>query len=598
MRQILPLFLAVFVSITLFGQGRTDGRIMLQGRMDGSQEVPAVSTKGKGFFTVFIEENYSSITVTGIVDSLSGPIKSCHIHDGGLGVAGPVVIDLSTKINGNRIYGRVSGISRDFIKKMIRGGTYFNVHTAANPGGEIRGQLYTETDLHFVSIMTASSEIPTNSSTGFGLGSFVLNQRGDSIQYKAIVTGLTGPITATHFHIGSASVSGPVAVPLSFKNNVISGTAAMPVGFFDSLAVGSVYWNVHTAANPGGEIRGQINFAGYNAFEAQMNGAQETPPVTTTANGLMVAFTNGTLDTLTYYAVYDGVTPTAAHFHTGAFGVAGPVLVALTPYTRAPNTYVGVLALDSSLTATFLKGGMYANIHSTANPGGEIRGQVVPSVRQGYIADMCSAQETPPTTSNATGLGAITLDRNKSNLHIEMVTTGLTANATSSHIHIGAKGVAGPVFINFGTPAGNQVSGYATNLRSTLIDSITAAGYFNIHTPLNPGGEIRGQIGKLVSSECLLASGTYELNGKTLKVVLSPNPAQDVVNVNFESNDAFQAHYTISDFTGRTVTQKQINVQSGANEIGVNVSDLANGIYFIQMRTSTNLLFSEKLVKQ
>ena len=598
MRQILPLFLILFFAITLSGQTR-DGRIFLSGRMDGSQEVPAINTKGKGLFTVFIEENYNSITVNGVVDSLSGPIKSCHIHDGGFGVAGAVIIDLTTKINGNRIYGKVTGVSKDIIKKMLRGLTYFNVHTAANPGGEIRGQIYTETDLHFVSIITGSGEIPPTTSTGFGLGSFVFSEAGDSVQYKAIVTGLTGPITATHLHYGNVSTNGSVIIPLSFNKNVISGTAALPTHFLDSLFAGSVYFNVHTAANPGGEVRGQLGFAGYNAFEAQLSGAQETPPVTSPANGLMVAFTNSTLDTLTYYAVYDGVTATAAHFHTGAVGIAGPVLTPLTPYTRAPNTYVGGLALDSATLSLFLRGGIYANIHSAANPGGEIRAQVVPSMREGFIADMCSGQETLPNTSTAVGLGVISVDRNKSNLYVSMVTTGLTTNGSAAHIHVGAKGVAGPVVIGLGSPpSGNQADGFLSGVRSTLIDSIKNAGYFNIHTAANPGGEIRGQIGKQVSSQCLLASGTFELNGKTLKVVLSPNPTQDIVNVNFESNDAFQAHYIVSDLMGRTVSQKAINVFSGSNQVGINVSELANGIYFVQMRTANNLLFSEKLVKQ
>ncbi len=598
MRQVLPLILAIFVSLTLSAQ-RNDGRIFLQSRVSGVQEVPAVNTAAKGLFTVFIEEDYSTITVNGIVDSLSGPITICHIHDGVAGVSGPVIISLTSKIIGNRIYGKVTGVSKANIKKLLTGGAYFNVHTAKNPGGEIRGQIYAETDLHFVGILTGSNEIPATTSTGFGLGSFVLSEFGDSIQYKVIVNNLTGPIVAAHLHVGNFTESGKVLVPLSFVGNVISGSFALPASFFDSLVIGSIYVNVHTAANAGGEIRSQLSFLGYNAFEAQLSGAQETPAVTSNATALMVAFTNSTLDSLTYYAVYSGLTPIAAHFHTGAAGTAGPVLFSLAPYQNAPNTYVGLkVPIDAPTMASFLKTGIYTNMHTTANPGGEIRGQMIPTMRDGFIGDMCGGQENPPTTSAAIGLGSISVDRNKSNININVVTNNLSSNALYAHIHKGAKGASGPVVIGFGAFAGNQVSGYGS-YSSSLIDSFTRnLAYFNVHTVANPGGEIRGQIGKQVSAECLLASGTFELNGKTLKVVLAPNPTQDLVNVNFESNEALQAHYIISDFTGRTIAQKDISVQSGANQIGVNLSNLSNGIYFIQMRTANNLLFTEKVIKQ
>ena len=597
MRQILPLFLALFLGLSLSAQ-RTDGRILLQGRLTGAQEVPAVNTIAKGLFTVFIEEDYSTITVNGVVDSLSGPITICHIHDGASGVSGPVIVNLTTKINGNRIYGKTT-VSKDVIKKMLRGLTYFNVHTAANPGGEIRGQIYTETDFHFAGILTGSNEVPATTSTGFGLGSFVLSEFGDSMQYKVIVSNLSGPLTAAHLHVGDDTEAGKVVVPLSFVGNVISGSFALPTNFFDSLVIGSIYVNVHTAANPGGEIRSQLNFLSYNAFEAQLAGAQETPAVSSSATALMVAFTNSTLDSLTYYAVYSGLSPTAAHFHTGVAGVAGPVIISLTPYTNAPNTYVGIkVPIDAATMASFLKNGIYANMHTAANPGGEIRGQMIPTMRDGFIGDMCGGQETPPTASPAIGLGSISVDRNKSNININVVTNNLSSNATAAHIHKGPKGVSGPVVIGFGAFAGNQVSRYGS-YSTTFIDSLTHnLGYFNVHTATNPGGEIRGQISKQVSAECLLASGTYELNGKTLKVVLSPNPTLESVNVNFESNEAFQAHYIVSDFMGRTVAQKEISVQSGTNQIGVNLSNLSNGIYFIQMRTANNLLFTEKVIKQ
>jgi hypothetical protein len=119
--------------------------------------------------------------------------------------------------------------------------------------------------------MNGRAETPANTSGGTGTATFTLV--GNSLEYVVTAKGLTGAATAAHIHVGKAGVAGP---PI-FTFAIISGTATsgtvakgsidlskpvMAGVSGDSLKTlldnGNAYVNVHTAAHPGGEIRGQI----------------------------------------------------------------------------------------------------------------------------------------------------------------------------------------------------------------------------------------------------------------------------------------------------------------------------------------------------
>ncbi|MEO8346993.1 MAG: CHRD domain-containing protein [Betaproteobacteria bacterium] len=108
-----------------------------------------------------------------------------------------------------------------------------------------------------------------------------------------------------------------------------------------------------------------------------MTGANEVPPVSTTALG------TGTVTvkddkSVTAKITITGMTTTAAHIHMGAAGANGPVIV---PFTRtADNTFEappGAKLSDAQYDA-YKAGNLYVNAHSNANPGGEVRAQLKP----------------------------------------------------------------------------------------------------------------------------------------------------------------------------------------------------------------------------
>ncbi len=602
MKKIYSIFFtfSLLLTSTLL-MANKDGRILLSATLSGANEVPAVNTKAKGLVTIVLEEDRSMMTINGVFDSLSGSVTGCHFHKGIVGAAGGVVLSLGSYVNGNRIYAQIANPSKTLIAQMMSDSIYFNVHTAANSGGEIRGQVFLRTDFHLWSIMTGFNEVPVVNTQALGLASVVVSRSLAKVEYKVVVRGLSGAITGAHFHYGAPDKAGPVAFSLNASGSVIAGTFDLPdLKFIDSLDAGRVYINVHTGTNAGGEIRGQLGFMdGAIGFDALIEGANEVPAVTTDAKALMVGWTNYTLDSMQYAVIHTGLTPTAAHFHNAAAGVNGGVLTALTPYNVAPTAaYVDKIALSNDNLNKFLKGEIYVNLHTGTNSGGEIRGQVSSSIHEGLVADLCGKQENPATTSTASGAGFLSIDRNKLIGFFTVVTTGLTANATAAHIHKGAKGVNGGVYVGFTASASNAYSGAFIFPTTTAADSaINGLMYFNVHTAANGTGEIRGQIGKSLTPDCL-PTGIFELNGEQLTVKVFPNPVLDKVTLQFDSNEKMTAQVVISDLVGRSVLTQKMAVVNGDNQLEVDTNALSRGIYFLQLVHNGKILFAEKVVKQ
>jgi hypothetical protein len=151
---------------------------------------------------------------------------------------------------------------------------------------------------------------------------------------------------------------------------------------------------VHTAANPGGEIRGQILVRPFQ-FGARLDGSQSGTPSAATGNADLTLNPD---NTLTYNVTVSGMSGNAAHVHGGSFGVPGGIEV---PLLGGPTTWSGTsLPLSSEQIDKLQDEALYINVHSGAFPGGEIRGQVIAS------SIPYGPSSNPPTgviTLNATG---------------------------------------------------------------------------------------------------------------------------------------------------------------------------------------------------
>jgi len=93
-------------------------------------------------------------------------------------------------------------------------------------------------------------------------GRFTATLNGTTLTWRLTFRNLSGSATAAHIHTAPKRVAGPVTVPLCDPcTSPVNGTSTLTADQVKNLLAGKQYVNVHTAKNPGGEIRGQITKA-------------------------------------------------------------------------------------------------------------------------------------------------------------------------------------------------------------------------------------------------------------------------------------------------------------------------------------------------
>lgn len=242
-------------------------------------------------------------------------------------------------------------------------------------------------------------------------------------------------------------------------------------------------------------------------FTATINAAQETTASTSPATGtalLVYDVATNTFDlTVTLFNLTNTVT--ASHIHEGAVGVAGPVVTGLgaeAVYVRegttVRGTFTGVAHAGTPLT--LLQNGAYLNFHSAQFPGGEVRGQLIAKPKR-LVAVLRGNQEVPATTSEAYGAALITYDPGTNKISTRLNLYNFTNTLTASHYHEAATGVSGGVVHNLGGAAVYSKNGTfygAVFSEQTYsgdpIKLLQGGAYLNVHSNVNPPGEIRGQV--------------------------------------------------------------------------------------------------------
>jgi hypothetical protein len=615
------LLISAFTLLVLAAQAQQSfGPLMFSAKLDTTQEGSlAVLSSGRGMagFTFENDTLWFDITANG----LTGPITAAHIHAES---NHSVVYSLVPFINRNEIKGYIPGISfaDGSLKPFLEGEFYVNIHTSANPGGEISGRILPETDINYLAKLDMAQAGNTNppDKMPIGLGTFNLSQDNTMLEVNVLVNDLTSPITNAHLHYGMPGVSGPVIVPISqFRTgNSYRGvfdltTLADPAAFLDSLQMGEVYVNIHTSNYPAGEIRGQLYKNRTLSFDTWLNSGSETgtidPTTPASAMGLCNLAVSSMMDTLWVNMVADSLSGaiTGTHFHTGLPGVAGPVVVSLTGFVNGNDISGYVLpggpqfttSLDFSHFVTdAIEGGIYVNIHTALNPAGEVRGQVSGVARKGVIYTMCAAQETG-TIIGATadqGSGFVTLDRNHTNLHYGMAVSNLTTTLTGDHFHHALPGVSGPVI--FSLPPDTVIMGYwKTDFTTDIADMfVNGEIYANFHTSVNPGGEIRGQVA--TGDWCSPKTGITDITPAVdNSVLIFPNPLKNNADIRYTLGTQGKVEFKMYNLLGTEVSNlTEGNRLPGTYDLVYDASALPGGIYFYRLLLNSKLVNTGKFI--
>ena len=113
--------------------------------------------------------------------------------------------------------------------------------------------------MNFKASLSGKSEVPPNSVAATGSVTATYDTASKKLTWKGSYSGLSGPATAAHFHgPAPAGKNAGVMIPINPHGPSFEGSATLNDAQAKALMDGDLYVNIHTAANKGGEIRGQL----------------------------------------------------------------------------------------------------------------------------------------------------------------------------------------------------------------------------------------------------------------------------------------------------------------------------------------------------
>jgi hypothetical protein len=113
--------------------------------------------------------------------------------------------------------------------------------------------------VNYKATLNGASEVPANQTTGSGTADLSYDTASKKLTYTVTYSGLSGDAMAAHFHgPAEAGKNAGLELPITVGPSPIKGEATLTDKQATDLAGGMWYVNIHTKANPGGEIRGQV----------------------------------------------------------------------------------------------------------------------------------------------------------------------------------------------------------------------------------------------------------------------------------------------------------------------------------------------------
>lgn len=321
-----------------------------------------------------------------------------------------------------------------------------------------------------------------------GYGVAILS--GDSTAMSVYVSHNVPSPTGAHVHKAAACTDGGIVFPFSSAASPISQVFSVSPTNVADLLGGLFYVNIHTGAFPNGAIRGQIVPTSIR-YIFELDEAQEVPPTNMFSNGCGIVDLSSDGTQLSIHIEHDVANTISGHLHLAPPGADGAIQF---PFA-SPNSPINeVWAIDTTNLKNLLNKQLYANIHSMAHAGGEVRGQVIrDSSIYTSLIDGAQAAGGVGTGSSFKGFGVYQLSADQTELTIYIEHD--VASPVDGHVHYGVAGVEGPIAFPFSSSTSPIIETW--NLDPDDVDSLLNNGlYVNIHTAAFPTGEIRGQIVK------------------------------------------------------------------------------------------------------
>ncbi|MDF1544674.1 MAG: CHRD domain-containing protein [bacterium] len=454
------------------------------------------TASGYGVFTLSADSTTLSMEVE---HDLAGA-TSAHVHNAPAGINGGIAYGFASPVSP---ISEVWAVTPTDVADLFAGNFYVNIHSAAFPGGEIRGQVVQEP----IAMMFTLDEARANAGAGTGShhGGFVnavLNGDGSSFDFEVQHDIPFDSVFSGDIHEGVAGVAGGVAYHLPSSVSPITDSWPLGPGMETEILTllrGGYYMNFHTLENPGDDIRGQVDRESvrwaFRMTEAEANAGAGTGSA---ATGIAVLELNDNYDQLSIYAEHDVINTTDGHLHLGGIGVNGPIQFGLASAVSPISETWNLSLADVNNLAS---GQLYLNIHSTDFPAGEIRGQIdIEPIL--FSVPMDEAQIDSCRGSGSTATGNTDINLNAGGKHLTFHQTHNVPTAFISNIHTGFRCTWGMPLYDFTTTISPDYweNWYLSN--ANLITLMRGELYIVIHSTAFFEGEIRGQLDAHITDGC------------------------------------------------------------------------------------------------
>ncbi|MCZ6852858.1 MAG: CHRD domain-containing protein, partial [Gammaproteobacteria bacterium] len=378
--------------------------------------------------------------------------------------------------------------------------------------------------------LTAGEIVGGSVETGTASIDFEINLDDDTISGTMTLTGVDAD--GVTINQGFAGETGDVLVTLN-QDSSTQWSIPVSTNFIqadqDALNAGGIYLVATTAASPDGAVRGQAITGNIILHFVTLSGAQRTPVVVTGATAIGAVTldpdTGGFVAHLNGWSLDDA---TFAHVHLAIAGRNGGVSIELMQDPDdVAHWFSDGATLDDDGMAAYNGAELYFNVHTPANPGGEVRGQIIPAGVDVVFTTLVGGDVVPPSGSANLGIASATLLPGSTILTMHVNVTGLD-DATGVTIDQAPISQNGPSTLLLVQDPSDVAHWSIEDM--TLTDAQEAALnnqglYVNVATPAFPAGEVRGQVEPTASmggpSGAFTVSAVDPSNGSTVPALPS-----------------------------------------------------------------------------
>lgn len=355
-------------------------------------------------------------TASGSVTVSGTTATAVTVNAGFAGENGPVAISLAGGSGGTwNVPAGTELDDADFFR-LDASGYYVSIRT---PEGELRGQILPPGWLSAMVTLDDDQVIPAASSSGTAVAGFSLHPATGRLRLRMTIGGVSDILSAG-LRTAIAGSRGDVAVAMEASasdpdvwgtrdiNNVDAGDILTQTGI-DLLSSGALYFGVATAANPDGELRGQVvddSIAVVDVPLVDYQVVSSEAPVDSDAQGVATVTWVSALQRLGVAVNTDLASAIGVSVHQGAPGENGPPVLTLIPdVTLSGNWFVPPTNITADQAAALDAGNLYVQIVTDAYPEGELRGQVSldPPGSPAVIAAVTDPQSLRQTPIDAGG---------------------------------------------------------------------------------------------------------------------------------------------------------------------------------------------------